>query len=41
MHFDELGIVNDNLVEFDEELNLSVEILNEENKTWLNNYMIN
>ncbi len=41
VHFDELGIVNDNLVEFDEELNLSVEILNEENKTWLNNYMIN
>ncbi len=40
VHFDELGIVNEYGIEFNEELSFSVENLNEENKHWLKNYMV-
>ncbi len=40
VHFDELGIVNEYGIEFNEEFSFSVENLNEENKHWLKNYMV-
>ena len=41
VHYDELGKVTKKLIEFDNDLKLTVEEIGEINKTWLKNYMVN
>ena len=41
VHFDELGLVIDDNVEFSDEMKLDVKDLIKANKTWLKNYMVN
>ena len=39
VYFDYLGIVNDNKIIFNDDINLSVDELKNVNKTWLKRYM--
>ena len=41
VYFDELGIVNKENLQFNDELNISIEALSMKYKTWLENYMVN
>ena len=41
VYFDELGIVNKENLQFNDELNISIETLSMKYKTWLENYMVN
>ena len=41
VHFDELGIVDENIVSIDGELNYSIEELKDSHKKWLRNFMVN
>ena len=41
VHYDELGIVSKNLVEFGNEMKLTIEEIEESNKTWFKRYMEN
>ena len=41
VHYDELGKVTKKLIEFDNDLKLTVEEIEEINKTWLKDYMVN
>ena len=39
--FDELGAVSENKLEFDSEINLTIDDLNNAYKDWLRKYMVN
>jgi len=39
--FDELGAVSENKLEFDSEINLTIDDLNNAYKNWLRKYMVN
>jgi len=41
VHYDELGKVTKKLIEFDNDLKLTIEEIEEINKTWLKDYMVN
>ena len=41
VYFEELGTVHENLIKFDNDINLTIDELEDVNKTWLNNYMDN
>ena len=41
VHYDELGIVSKNQVEFNNEINLTIDEIEESNKKWLEKYMNN
>ena len=41
VHYDEIGTVDKSKIIFDNNINLSVDELENENKTWLRKYMIN
>ena len=41
VHYDELGTVSKNLVEFGNEIKLPIEEIEESNKIWLKKYMDN
>ena len=41
VHYDELGIVDSDKLTFKDELNISIQDLNNKYKSWLKNYMVN
>ena len=41
VYFEELGTVHENLIKFDNDINLTIDELEDVNKTWLNKYMEN
>ena len=41
VHFDELGVVNNDKILFSDEINLSIEDLIKAYKNWLKKYMVN
>ncbi len=41
VHYDELGIIDEKNIKFNNDLNLTVDDLNDANKTWLKRYMAN
>ena len=41
VHYDEFGIIGKKNIKFDNDLNLTVDELQDANKTWLRNYMAN
>ena len=41
VHYDEIGAVDKSRLIFDNKINLSVDVLEKENITWLRKYMVN
>ena len=41
VHYDEIGIIDKTKIIFDNKINLFVDELEKENKTWLRKYMVN
>ena len=41
VHFDEIGIVDNSIIKFNDDINLHVDELAEENNNWLKKYMVN
>jgi len=41
VHFDEIGVVDNSIIKFNDDINLHVDELAEENNNWLKKYMVN